>query len=226
MNDGRCASAARRAAGVCWLACVLLLASSSLPCLAQQDAMSSAQWLPLVAPIVEKLDGPPKEEFKAKYKPVVYAGKGLPVGDAGQAFGVPIRVVDREQVRSEQLAYFLLISKVEFEDAKAKVQFQRPSSGHLGNLVLEREGEVWKVADVKQMHSSSLARATYGSLFDGIACRDGTEMAGRWNFYASMSAAILAGKPFDYKAEIPRVCPGPEFPEVAQARKQARSADR
>lgn len=28
---------------------------------------------------------------------------------------------------------------------------------------------------------------------DGTACRDGTEMAGRWNFYATRAAAIRAG---------------------------------
>jgi hypothetical protein len=31
--------------------------------------------------------------------------------------------------------------------------------------------------------SSSGARATYGKLYKGVACRDNTEMAYRWNYY-------------------------------------------
>lgn len=197
----------------------LALLPASLPVLAQDAPAPSTAWLALVAPIVERLDGPPKAELKAKYQPVVVAGKNLAVGDAGTSYGVPIRVIDLAQVRSEQLAYFTLISGVKTDDGKANVTYSTPGSGHSGTVVLERRGDAWVVSDVRQAHSSSGARVLFGSLYDGVACRDGTEMAGRWSYQAAMMTTLLAGKKFDPSAEVPKICPGTEFPEVAAYRK-------
>lgn len=96
----------------------------------------------LVAPIVEKLDGPPKEEFKAKYKPVVYAGKGVPLGDAGQALARPFAST---AIRSdpEKLAYLLLISKVEesMVQDEGSISGRARTLGQLGSRARERSLE-------------------------------------------------------------------------------------
>ena len=164
-------------------------------------------------------DAPPKEEFKTKYKPVVLAGRNIEVGSAGTAHGAPIHVVSRDQLRDEQLAYFIWFTRVEIDGDKAKVLHEQPSSGHFGNVMLARQEGSWKVTEKREAHSSSGARDSYGSLYDAVTCRDGTEMSGRWNYYQTMMQALAERKPFDYKASVTKVCPGSEFPEVTQYRK-------
>lgn len=188
------------------------------------ESPPSTEWLPLVVPVVEHLDGVPKEEFKAKYRPVVLAGRGLAVGEVGAAHGTPIRMLTTTQAREEQLAHFLWITKAEVNGDTAKVSFQRPSSAHSGTVTLAREAGAWKVTDVRQIHSSSLGRLMYGSLYNGTTCRDGTEMAERWNFYVSMIKALQARQPFDPKAPVDKVCPGTEFPEVIAWRAATKTA--
>jgi hypothetical protein len=200
-------------------AAVLLCAASSVARIHAEPVTSGSEWLLLVSPAVEAIDGPPKEEFKAKYKPVVLAGRNLEVGSAGTAYGAPIRVVSRDQLRDEQLAYFIWFTRVEIDGDKAKVLYEQPSSGHFGNVMLARQEGSWKVTEKREAHSSSGARDSYGSLYDGVTCRDGTEMSGRWNYYRTMMQAMAERKPFDYKASVPEVCPGSEFPEVTQYRK-------
>jgi len=189
----------------------LATVAAHLPAGAQD---SNATWSALVAPVIEAVDGPPPEKFKAKYRPVAMVDDAPAGTTAGSAFGVPISIVNREQVRSSQLAYFIRFRRIDIQGDTASVAYQQPSSGHAGTVKLSRVGDAWQVIDKTQSHSSSGARMVYGELFDGVPCTDGTEMAGRWNYYHTMTQSLAAGKPFDFSASVPRVCPGKEFPEV------------
>jgi hypothetical protein len=200
------------------------LASTVGACFAVSASAQAPEWLPLVIPVVEAVDGPPAEKFKAKYKPVVMVDETAADLDAGSAFGVPIKIVTREQVRTEQRAYFIRFGKVQIEGDRASVLYSVPSSGHFGKVTLARTDGAWKVTDKTESHSSSAARNAYGAIFDGVFCADGSEMAKRWNYHHTMQQSLMAGKPFDFGSSAPAVCPGKEFPEVLAYRQSKTAA--
>lgn len=202
------------------LAIPLVALLIAAPATAQAQAPAPA-WLPLLAPALEAVVDAPKPEHQARFTPMALiddAPAGLD-GAAGSVHGKALRVINREQARDEQRAYFVRVSKVAIDGDAATLVWARPSTGHSGTLKLVKDGDAWKVADKTRLHSSSGARIALGELFDGVACRDGTEMAARWATMAGFMEALRAtGKMPGPGFSPPPVCPGPEFPDVAAYR--------
>jgi hypothetical protein len=98
------------------------------------------------------------------------------------------------------------------------VSYSTPYNGSYGKVVLARANGTWTIQQHDKMHSSSGARGFYGELYDGVDCRDGTEMARRWNSYIDAMAAIREGRKRADVEALPTTCPGREFPDVASRR--------
>jgi hypothetical protein len=172
---------------------------------------------------VETVEGPPAPKFADKFKPVLVLGDAAPAVAGAVAFGVPVTVMSKTQARDEQRAWFIYLAKAESGPEGLALSYDQPSTGMFGKLVLARGPEGWTVKTHDKAHSSSGARYFYGQLYEGVACRDGTEMAERWNEYAAAMARISAGKnPFAASGPVARTCPGKEFPEVAAYRSMKR----
>lgn len=186
---------------------------------AKADELTKPELSIVVGLAIEEIDGKPRPELAAKYKPTILVDKSLQGITDISAFGVPVTVKKRDDIRLEQLAWFTAISLKEQGVNKAVLTYVRPSSGHFGNLLILKSENAWRIEKHEKSHSSSGARNFYGKLYDGVPCRDGTEMSERWNIYSEMMKDIMAGKKPDTSKPVGKTCPGPDFPEVAQYRK-------
>ena len=117
---------------------------------------------------------------------VVLAGKALNLRDRLRP--VPgMRILSEQQVVAEQRSNFLILSQLGQQGPDLLLDYETPNNASFGTLrVQEREGKlVFKAEDTYR--SSSGARATYARLYGGQPCRDGTEMAYRFNYADSYS---------------------------------------
>ena len=105
--------------------------------------------------------------------------------------------------------------KVTLGPEQASVTYQTPYNGKYGTFTLSKTDGNWSIQDHQQMHSSSGARYFYGELYEGVACRDGSEMAKRWNMYKDAVEAAMARRARTPEDALPSTCPGKEFPDVA-----------
>lgn len=109
----------------------------------------------------------------------------------------------QQELVSQQQAVFILITHM-YPDAERNalyVAYDIPSNASYGVLRVYPESGVLVVEEKDSFRSSSGARATYGKLYEGVACRDNTEMAYRWNYYEDTGSG---GR-----------CPGATFTEFA-----------
>ena len=88
-------------------------------------------------------------------------------------------------------------------------------NGKYGTATFSKTDGQWTVQDHQRMHSSSGARNFYGELYEGTDCRDGSEMAKRWNTYKDAMEAAMARRARSPESALPSTCPGKEFPDVA-----------
>jgi len=174
-----------------------------------QDALNTALPIALQA-IYEKPQGPGATLFK----PIIVTADNLPNLGSVTVFDTPVSVKSRADAREEQLAWFLYISKIESTPDGLTLAYGKPYNGKSGTVILKNAGGVWEVADHKQMHSSSGARYFYGELYDGVKCRNGSEMARRWTMYVDVIDAMTAKRARTPEADLPTKCPGDTFPDV------------
>ncbi|MDR7306367.1 hypothetical protein [Rhodoferax saidenbachensis] len=91
----------------------------------------------------------------------------------------------QQELVAQQQAVFILITNtgLDAERNALYVEYDIPSNASFGVLRVYPENGVLVAESKDSYRSSSGARATYGKLYDGVACRDNTEMAYRWNYY-------------------------------------------
>lgn len=116
-------------------------------------------------------------------KPLLVLGSAL-------KFGAKIKSssfthLTQQELVAQQQAVFILITNAspDAERNALYVHYDIPSNASFGVLRVYPENGVLAVEVKDSFRSSSGARATYGKLYEGVACRDGTEMAYRWNYY-------------------------------------------
>lgn len=120
---------------------------------------------------------------KGERKPLLVLGSAL-------KFSAKVRSqsfthLTQQELVSQQQAVFILITHM-YPDADRSalyVAYDIPSNASYGVLRVYPENGVLVVEEKDSFRSSSGARATYGKLYEGVACRDNTEMAYRWNYY-------------------------------------------
>lgn len=122
-----------------------------------------------------------------------------------------IILMPQADVVAAQLASFASLSGLDIEGDHAMIKYEIPASDRAGEMRFTRTAGQWHKRSRNEIRSMASARAYYGKLYQGVDCRDGTEMAYRWNYLASRRAATYAGN-----------CPGREFPDVDVYRQQLR----
>lgn len=143
------------------------------------------------------LAGPTRDSPDNTAAIIVLEGKALVL--APQLQSTPgMRVLSKEQLVAEQRSNFLIISQLGQQGPDMLVDYETPNNASYGTLrIQEKDGKlVFKAQDTYR--SSSGARATYARLYGGLPCRNGSEMAYRFN-YADRFAR--SGE-----------CPTPRFP--------------
>jgi len=108
-----------------------------------------------------------------------------------------------------QLATFASLPKLVIEGDHAVLSYEIPASDRIGEMRFTKSAGRWTKRSRNESRSLASARAFYGKIYEGTICRDGSEMAYRWNYLASGRAAAYQGK-----------CPGREFPDVSVYRTQ------
>jgi hypothetical protein len=121
----------------------------------------------------------------AERKPLLVLGPALKFGK--KMTSESFTHLTRQELVAQQHAVFLLVTKAapDPERSALYVEYDIPSNASFGVLkVYPKDGGlVTEVTD--SFRSSSGARATYGEMYEGVACRDDTEMAYRWTYYES-----------------------------------------
>jgi hypothetical protein len=115
-----------------------------------------------------------------------------------------ITLTSIEKLVDSQIATFISLSKFEVSGDTATIKYNIPSNAKFGTMTFKRDNSKWKLSNNKEMRSSDGAKTVYGFLYNKSSCKDGSEMAFRWNFYSSGGANT-------YNA----VCPASDFPEIA-----------
>ena len=129
--------------------------------------------------------------------------KALKLNDPG------IVLMPQADLVAAQLATFATLSKLAIEGEHAVLSYEIPASDRIGEMRFTKSAGQWNKRSRNESRSLASSRGLYGRLYEGAVCRDGTEMAYRWNYLASRRAATYAGK-----------CPDREFPDVSVYRKQ------
>lgn len=126
---------------------------------------------------------------KAEPKPLLVLGPALKFGRKIKS--ASFSHLTQQELVAQQEAVFILVTNAypDVERNALYVEYDIPSNASFGVLrVYPQDGVL--VAEVKDGYrSSSGARATYGKLYEGVACRDNTEMAYRWNYYERNGAS-------------------------------------
>ena len=178
------------------------------------DEASRAQVLTLT---LEQVFDKPVEGGPSTVRPIV-AAPDVTLPANLTAFGAPLTLKSREVAKSEQLAWFVYVSKITLGPDQASVAYQTPYNGKFGTATLTKTDGQWAVQDHQRMHSSSGARFFYGELYEGTDCRDGSEMAKRWNTYKDAMEAAMARRARTAEDALPSTCPGKEFPDAVAYR--------
>ena len=143
------------------------------------------------------LAGPTRDSPDNTAAIIVLEGKALVLAPQLQS-SPGMRVLSKEQLVAEQRSNFLIISQLGQQGPDMLVDYETPNNASYGTLrIQQKDGKlVFKAQDTYR--SSSGARATYARLYGGLPCRNGSEMAYRFN-YADRFAR--SGE-----------CPTPRFP--------------
>jgi hypothetical protein len=129
------------------------------------------------------LAGPTRSSPAPETAVVLLEGKALSLGSRLQSTAT-WRVLTQEQLVAEQRAVFIIVTQLGAQGPDMLIDYEIPTNASSGTLRVQDQDEklVFKAED--SYRSSSGSRATYARLYGGIACRDDTEMAFRYNFYA------------------------------------------
>jgi hypothetical protein len=135
-------------------------------------------------------------------------GDSVPLQGTITLSGANVRIHSRAEARNLQLAWFIYFSKVQQSGNQVVIGYQTPFNASSGTGTMERGVGGWKLVKDEKMRSSSGSRMFYGELYEGVVCRDNTEMA--------RHTLSLGGGLRDAPAEAK--CKSEEFPQVAQYR--------
>jgi hypothetical protein len=123
--------------------------------------------------------------------------KGLQLEDPA------IIIMPQADVVAAQLASFASLSNLMVDGEHAVMRYDIPASDRSGEIRFRKKAGRWHKTTRNEQRSSGRARAYYGKLYMGAVCRNGTEMAYRWNYLLSRRAPSYPG-----------TCPGTTFPDV------------
>jgi|GEM_PF-669960 len=126
-----------------------------------------------------------------------------------------IIVMPQAEVVSAQLASFASLSGLTVNGDHAFVRYDIPSSDRAGEMRFKKTKGKWEKTSRNESRSLASARVLYGKLYEDTACRDGSEMAYRWNYLLSQRATVYVGN-----------CPGKTFPDVMVYRQQQRASEK
>jgi hypothetical protein len=166
-------------------AALLLCAASSVGALELQRQKFSDD--EIFSAVVRQFQKPLLHRFNpaaaAERKPLLVLGPAL-------KFGAKIKSdsfthLTQQELVAQQQAVFILITNA-YPDAERNalyVDYDIPSNASFGVLKVYPKDGVLVAERTDSYRSSSGARATYGKLYEGVACRDNSEMAYRWNTY-------------------------------------------
>lgn len=188
--------------------------SFHLPAHATQIAADDASRAAILTLTLEQVFDKPVDGGPSTGRPIV-AAPDVTLPANLTAFGQPLSLKTREAAKAEQLAWFVYVSKITLGPDQASVVYQTPYNGKYGTATFSKTDGQWTVQDHQRMHSSSGARNFYGELYEGTDCRDGSEMAKRWNTYKDAMEAAMARRARSPESALPSTCPGKEFPDVA-----------
>lgn len=195
--------------------------SFHLPAQATQIHADDASRAAILTLTLEQVFDKPVDGGPSTVRPIV-AAPDVTLPANLTAFGQPLSLKTRDAAKAEQLAWFVYVSKITLGPDQASVAYQTPYNGKYGTATFSKTDGQWTVQDHQRMHSSSGARFFYGELYEGTDCRDGSEMAKRWNTYKDAIEAAMARRARTAENDLPSTCPGKEFPDVA-AYKQFKS---
>lgn len=128
-------------------------------------------------------------------KPLLVLGPALKFGKKVQS--QTFTHLTQQELVAQQQAVFILVEKAypDPERTELYVEYDIPSNASFGVLKVYPKDGVLVTETLDSYRSSSGARATYGKLYKGAACRDNTEMAWRWNYYARNGASGRCPEP-------------------------------
>ena len=125
---------------------------------------------------------------------VLLEGKAQPLGVA--LLDTPRwRVLTQNQLVAEQRAVFIIVTQLGKQGTDMLVDYEIPTNASSGTLRIQDQDGKLVFKSEESWRSSSGSRATYARLYGGLACRDGTEMAYRYNFYARSSESGACARP-------------------------------
>lgn len=125
---------------------------------------------------------------------VLLDGKAVPL--ASRLKNTPKwRVLAQEQLVAEQRAVFIIVTQLGKQGADMMVDYEIPTNASSGTLRIQDQDGKLVFKSEESFRSSSGSRATYARLYGGLACRDGTEMAYRYNFYGRSNESAACARP-------------------------------
>ena len=169
-----------------FMAAMLLCAASPVWALELQNQNFSDD--EIFSAVVNRFKKPLQQRFnpaaEGERKPLLVLGPALKFGKKIQS--QTFTHLTQEELVEQQQAVFILIEKSgrDAERNTLYVDYDIPSNASYGVLKVYPKDGVLVAETHDSYRSSSGARATYGKLYKGVACRDNTEMAYRWNYYA------------------------------------------
>lgn len=113
---------------------------------------------------------------------VLLEGKALPLGPRLQNTAT-WRVLTQEQLVAEQRAVFIIVTQLGAQGPDILIDYEIPTNASSGTLRVKDQDGKLVFETIDSYRSGSGSRFTYARLYGGIACRDDTEMAFRYNFY-------------------------------------------
>jgi hypothetical protein len=167
------------------IAAMLICAASPVGALELQNQNFSDD--EIFSAVVNRFKKPLQHRFNPaateERKPLLVLGPALKFGTKIQS--PSFTHLTQQELVAQQQAVFILVENASPDPERSAlyVNYDIPSNASFGVLKVYPKDGVLVAESHDSYRSSSGARATYGKLYKGVACRDNTEMAYRWNYY-------------------------------------------
>ncbi len=148
-----------------------------------------------------RFDAPEVISGQPRLPVVVLTGKAVGALDKFSRFE-EFEVLTEQELVAKQIASFILISQIVVVGDDVMVAYESPGNASYGSLRVSSGPDALRVEGVDTFRSSSGARFTYGQLYQKAVCRNGMEMAYRWNYYSD--------------DKVSGICPGPTFADAQE----------
>lgn len=125
-----------------------------------------------------------RPNFKFPDDPIVLLNKSdTKLASTISVFGNKMRVLNSAEIVKQQITHFITIASIKKQDDGILIEWQRPMKARFGKALISQADGHLVYKKIENFHSGSMGRSVMRELYQGVSCRDETQLAYYSSFY-------------------------------------------